>query len=134
MLIHQIFLSSKAERVKPVQSSASTSVRNPSTNTMQNNVSLKQPTESPPSSGSPDIPLNPSPLQIHDLASLKLLGKKMKNLWTAKHDICSPYDCSKNFLESITLSNLQYDWVLIQSRVIFRIILTGLPNTIENGP
>ncbi|CAB4386813.1 unnamed protein product [Rhizophagus irregularis] len=109
MLIHQIFLSSKAERVKPVQSSASTSVRNPSTNTMQNNVSLKQPTESPPSSGSPDIPLNPSPLQIHDLASLKLLGKKMKNL-------------------------LQYDWVLIQSRVIFRIILTGLPNTIENGP
>lgn len=80
MLIHQIFLSSKAERVKPVQSSASTSVRNPSTNTMQNNVSLKQPAESPPSSGSPDIPLNPSPLQIHDLASLKLLGKKMKNL------------------------------------------------------
>ncbi|CAG8436324.1 uncharacterized protein OCT59_010413 [Rhizophagus irregularis] len=80
MLIHQIFLSSKAERVKPVQSSASTSVRNPSTNTMQNNVSLKQPTESPPSSGSPDISLNPSPLQIHDLASLKLLGKKMKNL------------------------------------------------------
>ncbi|GBC01221.1 hypothetical protein RclHR1_00410048 [Rhizophagus clarus] len=98
--------------VSQTRSSVPTSIQaNPSANTARKKIqtvnntdaSSNQPAEDPPS-GSPDIPPNPSP---HDLVLQKLLGNKMNDLWTIKHDICSPYDCSKNFLELITLLNLR---------------------------